>query len=59
MTNREKAIEYAIKHIEDFGVAKYIRTNELQCVGRTSYNCVNLAAVMDIINIMDGKDIND
>ena len=57
MTNSEKAIEYALKHIEDFGEAKYTRTGELQCVGRLHYNCVNLAAVFDIIKIMEGKEI--
>jgi len=57
MTNREKAIEHVLKHIEDFGVTKYIRTNELNCVGKLAYNCVNLAVVMDVIKIMEGKDI--
>ena len=58
MTNREKAIEHTLKHIEDFGEAKYTRTGELHCVGRLHYNCVNLAAVMDIIKIMEGKEVD-
>ena len=54
-TLREKAIRHMIENIEDFGEEKYKRTGETQCIGRLAYSCINLGAVIEIINIMDGK----
>lgn len=56
----DKALKYALNHIEDFGEAKYTRTGELNCVGHLSYSCVNMAVLMNVIKIMEGKEvIND
>jgi hypothetical protein len=57
MTNSKKAIEYALNHTEDFGEAKYMRTGELNCVGKLAYQCINLAVAMNIIKIMEGEDV--
>ena len=55
----EKALNYLLNHVEDFGDAKYTRTGELNCVGRLHYGCVSMAVAMNVIKIMEGKDVKN
>lgn len=54
---QKKAIKYAVEHVEDFGEEKYKRTGDTQSIGRLAYSCVNMAVVMNIIKIMEGKEV--
>ena len=54
-----KALDYLLHHIEDFGEAKYTRTGELNCVGHLAYNCVDMVVAMNVIKIMEGEDVEN
>jgi len=56
-SNSEKALDYLLHHVENFGDAKYTRTGETQCVGHLSYVCVNMAVAMNVIKIMKGEEV--